>query len=66
MCTEDFILELHETKTAQKSQNIKKKLILIVLPVGIPGMGKTFYSEHSLIEACKSLGINTKTNVHFI
>jgi len=43
-----------------------KKQIVVVLPVGVPGMGKSHFAEHVLLKAFSQLGHSTKDSLRLI
>ena len=46
--------------------SVKQSQIVVVFPIGIPGMGKTHFAKNTLSEAFKQMGIDEDNNVAII
>lgn len=44
----------------------KQSQIIVVFPIGIPGMGKTHFAENTLQDVFEQLNLDASSNLHII
>ena len=46
--------------------SVKQSQIVVVFPIGIPGMGKTHFAKNTLSETFKQMGIDEDKNISIL
>ena len=57
---------LSKETSKQTSSVEKQSQIVVVLPIGIPGMGKTHFAESNLQDVFEELNLDVTKNLHII
>lgn len=53
-------------ETSQRTVVEKQAQIVVVFPIGIPGMGKTHFAESALQDVFEELNLDVTKNLHII
>ena len=53
-------------ETTKKTAVEKQSQIVVVFPIGIPGMGKTHFAESTLQDVFEELNLDVTKNLHII
>ena len=54
------------TEAGKQTAVEKQSQIVVVFPIGIPGMGKTHFAESNLQSVFESLNLDVTKNLHII